>query len=185
MCRFRYAIVYHHKCITNIPHFTQHLCTHNYEEVDTLIILLVLDVSSINPFVELIINSPDTDVYLLLVYYQTKLCNRTSFCTGRGRDVCSIDVKIHMKVLVWNELKHYLATMLSVAVILLVSLTGSPSWQHGDTLTVPLMLCWMSSRRGLPDLSILYETTAKLQTYVMTWYCEKRPSSIKTIGELR
>ena len=93
MCRFRYAIVYHHKCITNIPHFTKHLCTLNHEEVDTLIILLLLDVSSINPFAELIINSSDTDVYLLLVYYQTKLCNRTSFRTGRGRDVCSIDVK--------------------------------------------------------------------------------------------
>ena len=54
--------------------------------------------------------------------------------------------KMHIKVLVQNKLKYYLATMLSVAVILLVSLTGSPSWQHGDTWTVPLMLCWMPSR---------------------------------------
>ena len=57
------------------------------------IVLHALDVSSINPFAELVINSPDTDVLLLLVYYQSKLCNRTLFRTGRKKDVRSIDVK--------------------------------------------------------------------------------------------
>ena len=90
---FRYAIAYHPKCITNIPHFTQHLCTHNHEEAGTLIILHALDVAPINPFAELIINSPDTNVLLLLVYYQTKLRNRILFRAGRGKDVRSIDVK--------------------------------------------------------------------------------------------
>ena len=41
----------------------------------------------------MIINSPDTDAFLLLVYYQTRLCNRTLFLTGRGKDVGSIDVE--------------------------------------------------------------------------------------------
>ena len=57
------------------------------------IVLHALDVSSINPFAELIINSPDTDVLLLLVYYRSKLCSRTLFRTGRKKDVRSIDVK--------------------------------------------------------------------------------------------
>ena len=48
--------------------------------------------SSINPFAELIIHSADTDVFLL-VHYQTKLCNRTLFRSGRGKDVRSIEVK--------------------------------------------------------------------------------------------
>ena len=40
-------------------------------------ILHALDASSKNPFAELIINSADTDVFLQLVYYQTKLCIKT------------------------------------------------------------------------------------------------------------
>ena len=42
---------------------SQQICNHNHEEADTFIILHVLDVSSINPFAELIINSPDTDKF--------------------------------------------------------------------------------------------------------------------------
>ena len=167
MCRFRYAIAYHHKYNTNIPHFTQQLCTHNHEEAGTLIILHAPDLSSINPFAELIINSPDTDVFLLLLYYQTKLCNRTLFRTGRGKDVHSIDVKMHMKVLVQNELKHYLTTMLSVAVILLKFNGKSKltTWRHFNSSSDAVLDAF--SQLGSPDLSILDETTATLQTYIM------------------
>ena len=91
-----------------------------------------------------------------------------------------------MKVLVQNELKHYLTTMLSVAVILLKFNGKSKltTWRHFNSSSDAVLDAF--SQLGSPDLSILDETTATLQTYIMNQaYYEKRPSSNKTIGELR
>lgn len=68
--------------MTNIPNFAEDLLTHNHEEADTLMILHSIDVAKRNPFQELTVCSPDTDVFLLLIYYQRSLCNQTVFKTG-------------------------------------------------------------------------------------------------------
>ena len=71
------------RCISNINNFPEELQVHNHEEADTLIILHALYVSQRDPFQELTICSPDTDVFLLLIYYQRSLCNLTVFRTGK------------------------------------------------------------------------------------------------------
>ena len=68
--------------MTNIPSFAEDLLSHNLEEADTLMILHSIDVAKRNPFQELIVSSPDTDVFLLLIYYQQSICNQTVFKTG-------------------------------------------------------------------------------------------------------
>ena len=93
---------------------------------------------------ELIINSPDTDEFLLLVYYQTKLCNKTLFSTGRGKDVRSIAVKNAYESIGPKQPKALLGYH-SFSGSDFVSLMASPSWQHRDTLTVPPMLRRMPS----------------------------------------
>ena len=46
-----------------------------------------------DPFKEVRICSPDTDVFLLLVHYQPNFCSKNVFRTDRGQDVRDIDIK--------------------------------------------------------------------------------------------
>ena len=38
-------------------------------------------------------SSPDTDVFLLLIHFNTQLCVKTIFKTGRGKDIREVDVR--------------------------------------------------------------------------------------------
>ena len=60
------------------------LATHDHEEADTLMILHCHFVAQQDPFTECVIFSPDTDVFLLLIYHFPTLCHNTIFRTGRG-----------------------------------------------------------------------------------------------------
>ena len=71
----KYVIVYETKSESNLENYDSNLLTHCQEEEDTLMILCTIDVSKQNPFAELIISSPDTDVLVLLIYFYKKLCN--------------------------------------------------------------------------------------------------------------
>ena len=140
--------------------------------------------SSINPFAELIINSTDTDVLLLLVYYQTKSCNRTLFRTGRGKDVRSIDVKDAYESTGSKRAKALLGHRAFGGSDFTCTFNGKSkltTWRYHSSSDAVLNAF---SQLGSPDLSIRDERTAKLQTYVINLYCEKRPITIKTIGEL-
>ena len=95
----RYAVIYHNQCLSNIPDFSPDLLHHNHEEADTLLILDWIDVATMDPFKEVAIFSPDTDVFLLLVHYQPNLCSKTVFRTGRGQDVRDIDIKSAYKAI--------------------------------------------------------------------------------------
>ena len=121
-----------------------------------------------------------------MVYYQTKLSNRTLFRAGSGKDVRSIDVK---------NTYGSIGSKLSKALLGYHAFSGSDftfkfngkskltTWRNFNSSSDDVLDAF--SQLGSPDSSILNETTAKLQIYVMNLYCEKRPSSIKTIGELR
>ena len=41
---------------------------HDHEEADTLLVLQAIDVANRYPFTEVVVFSPDTDVFLLLVH---------------------------------------------------------------------------------------------------------------------
>ena len=51
-----------------------------------------IDVAKRNPFDELLVSSPDTDVLLLLIYFYKDLCNQTRFLTGWEKNIREIDV---------------------------------------------------------------------------------------------
>ena len=71
-------VVYDNKCETNISNFDNNLRFYCHEEADTLIVLHGIDVAKRDPFQEVYIDFCDTDVFLLLLYYD-KLCMRTIF----------------------------------------------------------------------------------------------------------
>ena len=80
-----YAVSYTTKCISNLEDFAQEMMTHDHEEVDTLLLLHAADVSARNPFTELHIYSPDTDVFLLTIHKYPILCANTAFKIGSGK----------------------------------------------------------------------------------------------------
>lgn len=57
------------------------LLTHNQEEADTL---LIMHAQTVGTEVELIINVPDRDVLLLLVYMNSNCLAYTTFLTENG-----------------------------------------------------------------------------------------------------
>ena len=64
---------------------------HDLEEADTLIILHALDVAKENPLKKCIVLSPDTDVFLLIIYYYQSL---PYFHIFMGESQCNIDIQI-------------------------------------------------------------------------------------------
>ena len=62
-----FAVVFDTKCITNIPQYPEELLQHNQEEADTLILLQAKNVTDLDPFTDLYVVSPGTDVLLLLI----------------------------------------------------------------------------------------------------------------------
>ena len=105
-----------------------------------------------------------------MVYYQTKLCNRTLFHAGSGKDVRSTDVK---------NAYGSIGSKLAKALLGYYAFSGS---DFTFTFNEKSKLATWRHFNGSSDDAL---DAFKLQTYVMNLYCEKRPSSIKTIGELR
>ena len=66
------------------------LVTHTQEEADTLLLLHALNVDS---QAELVIDSPDTDVLLLMVHMYPSLPASTKFCTGKGKAKQNIPIQ--------------------------------------------------------------------------------------------
>ena len=87
-----YAVIYDTFCNTNIEHLCQNIPNYSQEEADTLMILVALQMSAENPFIELYVSSPDTDVLRLLLHYFHELCCHTIFRTGRGANIRDINI---------------------------------------------------------------------------------------------
>lgn len=66
------------------------LRTHSHEEADTL---LILHAHSVDKDAEVSIDSPDTDVFLLLIHKHHELPSDMRFITGKGKCRRSIAVK--------------------------------------------------------------------------------------------
>ena len=88
-----YAVSYATKCISNLEDFVQEMMTHDHEEADTLLLLHAADVSARNPFTELHIYSPDTDVFLLTIHKYPILCTNTAFKTGSGKQARTMPIR--------------------------------------------------------------------------------------------
>ena len=79
--------------LSNLPDLPEELSCHDHEEADTLMLLHAVNVASRNPFAELNIYSPDTDVFLLTIFKYPELCTNTVFKTGRGADIRNIPIR--------------------------------------------------------------------------------------------
>ena len=89
-----FSITYAKITETNIPTMLLELMNHDHEEVDMLLILHALDIAKGNPFKECIVLSPDTDVFLILIYYYQSLPHLKYFRTGAGESQPNIDIQI-------------------------------------------------------------------------------------------
>ena len=87
-----FAISFDTTTLSNIINIDPQLDGNSHKEADTLLILHALDVAKQNPFRQLKVVSPDTDVFLLLLHYFPNMPVITSFVTGRGSKKRSIDV---------------------------------------------------------------------------------------------
>ena len=94
-----FVITYDLVSITNIQNIDENLKSHDHEEADTLLVLHAIDVAKRDPFCKCVIFSPDTDVFLLLVYYSEVLPQMTSFRTGKGDNQRDIDISICFEAL--------------------------------------------------------------------------------------
>ena len=81
-----FVVVYDTKSVSNLHGYSNNLLTHDHEEADTLILLHALDVFTRDPFSQVDIFSPDTDVFLLLIHKHDALCADTNFVTGSKDD---------------------------------------------------------------------------------------------------
>ena len=80
----KYCVVYETYCRSNILDMAPEMLEHDQEEADTIMILHAIDVSQRGPSSELCISSPDTDVFLLSIYYFPQIITKTFFRTGKG-----------------------------------------------------------------------------------------------------
>ena len=88
-----YAVSFTTQCISNLEGFAEEMLVHDHEEADTSILLHAADVSTRNPFSELHIYSPDTDVFLLTVYMYPNLCANVVFKTGNNENARNIPIR--------------------------------------------------------------------------------------------
>ena len=85
----KYVVVYENLSRFNVTVSSEVEC-HTHEEADTLLVLYGVDVAKINPFQELVVCSPDTDILLLLIFFYKSLPTRTVLRTGRGSNLYAI-----------------------------------------------------------------------------------------------
>ena len=88
----KFAVSYDTVTVSNITGIEPKLNGNTHEEADTLLTLHALDVTRQNPFRQLHVFSPDTDVFLLLIHYYPQLPTLTKFKTGQGSKKRLIDV---------------------------------------------------------------------------------------------
>lgn len=201
--------------MTNIPGFNAHLLSHNHEEADTLLILHAIDVARSDPFQKLIVQSPDTDVFLLLIYYQRSLCNHTIFktgisfnyihfkcsnkepergvknfdtifiLTGRGKDIREIDVTAAYEAV---------GPEIASAILGFHAFSGCDFTSKFNNKSKKS--CWkvfmesdVQVKNAFTDLTKTHanidQITTALQMFILDLYCKNRPSRIDNLASLR
>ena len=182
----RYVVVYDTICESNIDRFNDDLLEHGHEEADTLMILHALDVSSSDPFKEVTVSSPDTDVFLLLLYFYPRLCNITLFQTGTKRNLRTINV---------GSAYEAIGTKQATALLGFHSFTGCDftSKFNGKSKAS----CWRCFIEADDDILEAFQylgeseafpsatTIASLEKFVVQLYCGKKLASIKDLGSAR
>ena len=181
------VVVFDPKCITNIPQYPEKLLQHNQEEADTLILLQSKNVTDLDPFTDLYVVSPDTDILLLLIYYYPQLCASTTFRTGIGNDQSNIEIR---------KMYESIGPLYANAILGFLVFTGFD--QIGRFYGKSKLECFRiftdCQREKLDDFIALGSTESIdsldnfieiLQEFVLDLYCRHRPDTVKDIATLR
>jgi len=86
------VVTYDKVSISTLADFSDNMKTHDHEEADTLLILHCFDIAKRDPFTTCTVYSPDTDVFLLLIYFYSSLPQSLVFHTGKGKDTRMINI---------------------------------------------------------------------------------------------
>ena len=112
------------------------MLVYDHEEADTLILLHAADVSTRNPFSELHIYSPDTDVFLLTVYMYPNLCANVVFKTGNNENARNIPIRYVIYCGPGKNMHHFslssfiIRATSSPALHFLTDLKAKKSWER-------------------------------------------------------
>ena len=183
----QFAVTYNTMSTTNIEGLTIDLQLHDHEEADTLLILHSVEVAKRIPFCDCTVYSPDTDVFLLLIYYYQNLPMATKFRTGKGNALRDINV---------GSCFESLGPRRSSALLGFHTFTGCD--QTGKFSGKSKSSCWktfincndhvldafssLGSSESLPSLDVLNS----LEYFVVQLYGgNTRPTSIQTLPQLR
>ena len=182
-----YSITHNLVTVTNIQDFHIGLKNHDHEEADTLLVLHAIDVAKQDLFTECYVFSPDTDVFLLLIYYCESLPLVTYFRTGRGSDERDINIK---------QCFEALGARRSTAILGFHVLTGCDqigrfsgkskttwwkSFMKADGEILQALSC-LGDSETIPDLL----TLENIERFVVNTYGNKKmPKELSTLARLR
>ena len=174
-----YVFVYRNTCITNMMNLKETLFDYNQEGADKGIVLHAFDISERDPFTDLVISCSDTDVLLILSFYNEDLCSSCIFKTRNN--------ELKLQTIHENLGKEARKALLGFDSF---CRCGQTSKFNGYSK----LSCWNLLRS--PNKSILEAfrvlgenlsppTYDGLKNFVMDLYFPKRPFTISNIGELR
>ncbi|XP_057300399.1 uncharacterized protein LOC130631667 [Hydractinia symbiolongicarpus] len=179
----RYIVTYDTKMESNFVDCR----IHDHEEADTALIYNAMDVAQQSPLTSCIVYSPDTDVFLLLIYYYEMLPINTIFRTGRVSTLRDIDIRNCFEALGAVHAKAILGfhTFTGCDQTGRFNKKSKSAWLkiylQADNEVV-LALSTLGSTVELPNL----ETLESLERFVVSMYKgNKCPADVVSLSQLR
>lgn len=149
-------------------------------------ILYAIDATQSDPFYELVVCSPDTNVFLLLIFFCKDFCNHTVFQTGGGNSERDIDIGTTYEALGVHRCK------------VLVGFHSFTGYDQTAKFYIKSKLgCWKtfihSPAEVLEAFSQLGEdldefqpcVSDSLSLFILDLYCKSRPKHVRDIPSLR
>ena len=179
-----FIVIYENKCKTNLP-VLQDVLIHEQEEADTLMILYGIVITRLNPFQELVVCSPDTDVLLLLIYFHEQLCSSTIFRTGRSNQVRDINIGLAHEALGEERSKALLGFHCFTGCDQTAKFYGKSKLACWKVFcSSPSWVLDAFSQLGNRSDNITYVRDG-LYHFVLELYCKNRPQQVTDIPRAR
>ena len=153
------------------------LLNHSHEEADTLILLHAL---TVNKDAELVIDSPDTDVFLLMIHMYSKLPIATSFLTGKSTQKKTIAIQP-----IFNKIgKKQASAILGFHAFTGSDMCGRFAGRTKDWCVKVFLLCDDQILNALASLGLSSpspETCLHLERFVCLLYKSKMYSTVQDL----
>ena len=183
---FQIAVTFLEQTITNIPKFPPNLRNHDHEEADTLLVLHAIDVAKTNPFNGCVLDSPDTDVFLLLFHYYEVLPPAILFQTGRGDAERDISIQQCYESIGCKKVKAILGFHVFAESDQIGRSSGKAKltwWKQFLKSDDPVLtgLTQLDNGEQLPSLI----TLENIERFVVNTYAKNKDFSLTTLPQLR